>query len=170
MPRETEADRIMRQRTLQGAAQQKANLDAIKKHRRSEVQRRANELAVKIPIVLRLLAEQGYPDMQDVPCLETVSLLGGIMGYKRNRQKAAWLLGTHEINDRYTERDYLFSDGHVSASSDTFPEPTQLQEIVKRDFDAIDYGYRLGQGEDFISHLADGLDELRRKLEGGSKA
>lgn len=167
MPRDTEADRIMRQRKLQHEAQQKADLDATKRRRKGEIQRRADELAVEIPAVLRLLAQQGYPGMEDVYCTESIPILGGLLGHRTRRcHKAAWLLGTHTNSDWGTWHDYLFSDGRVSAFRNT--EPMQLQKLAEDDFRAIDYGFRLGQGEDYISQIADGLDNLRRQLEGGS--
>jgi|SRR5579885_2630035 hypothetical protein len=163
-PRETEADRIMRQRGLQDAAQQKADLDAAKRRRKGEIQHRADELAIEIPAVLRLLAERDYPGMQDVSCIERIAILGGLLGHRTRRcHKAAWLLATHEINDRAREYDYLFSDGRVSASSGT-PEPMQVQKIAELDFDAIDHGVRLDQGADLISHIANGLKNLLRQL------
>lgn len=160
MPRETEADRIARERHLQNDARQKRQraeaLQQEEANRRSDTRKIIEE----IPRVLQLLADQGYPNIVDlnvevkVPLLVLVSYF--VSPYRR-RIKAGWYLGEREhsfYDGVQTAKFYLLSNGSICLSNDGFfGTAWPPQDFSNSGFD------------NHRSLVLDGLIDLRKNLE-----
>ena len=164
MPRDTEADRIVRERRAQQQARAaKEQADAA---RQAEAQREMDLRTIddEISRILPLLAKLGYPDMEEVEFVEVEgrkSLFGGqINPHDRPRSiKAAWVIGTHLYSfpggDSMTGKLFLLSDGYIGFGGTKVAwSPALLREFTRT--------------PESIANLPDivsGLRALRQKLE-----
>lgn len=159
---ETEADRILRQRKLQRAEQERVERVESQHRDLAERQRYAEEIAAEIAVVLRLLATLSYPDMEEVLFGERVRT--GLFGSSvkvREHSRAGWKIGSFDYSlddgDHIRQRIagiYLLSDGRIVANGDRYDDivarwPRSLPEWPS----------------DRLNLCLNGLRELRNKLE-----
>src|SRR5579884_4231254 len=136
--RETEADRILRDRQRQehriaeeASRQREAEVRALE-------QSLAQQLALEIEQILPLLAARGYPGMTAISVRDRGDFLQRFFDELfspapiRRVQKAAWHLGDHSYwfsgygDSGYTSAPvYLLSDGHIYCQ-DVATVPSQL--------------------------------------------
>jgi len=169
MPGETDADRILRERMLQRAEQEKIALDQAKRQRASDLERYANELEAEIPIVLQLLAEHQppYPGMEEVRFVEKIPILGGLLGQREYSYiRAGWVIDTEEervglgrsdSSYVYTRKTYLLSDGYIFY----IDRGLSPQELKARDV-LLDERYT--SSINLTLKALSGVRELHRKL------
>lgn len=164
MPRDTEADRIARERIAQQQTQAaKAQADAA---RQAEAQREMDLRAIsdETSRILSLLAKLGYPDMKEVEFVEIEerrSLFGGrITAHDRPRRvKAAWVIGEYAYSvpqGEYTTGTlYLLSDGYIGFGHTREAwSPALLREFTRTPTSIAN-----------LPDIVSGLRALRQKLE-----
>lgn len=149
---QNEADRIIKQRIQQRELDAK---NAQEQHER-DVQLAVESLRTEPREVLRLLAENGYPGVQELHINEGI--------FRRNVVKAGWTIGQIGATPSFDERRslsyvYLISDGNLACDTDgegiKYVSPEKLREMM---FD----------GSGAISAYK-GLQALRQNLQRNTK-
>lgn len=184
MPRDTEADRMMRARKLQRERQEETTRNVESERARRALEDRMRDynqqIAAEISTVLQILEQHDYPYLEELEVRERARWFDSLLGYRvegvgeyRRRQylKAAWRIGTLEFTKYYhgdsvtvTAQLYLLSDGRIYSdrSQAVYGIDTQMWSPREGRNFSLDT-------ETIARTVLSGLGELRRKLEGLNK-
>jgi len=159
MSKETKADRIVRERRLQKEAQEKRQ--QIEEAHYAEDKRRGDirKITQEIPRVLQLLADLGYPGMEDLNVCVKPTFPVSLFKLDLWRIKAGWYLGEYErpfYDGLQTTKLYLVSDGSICFSGQYAPYGGPARLPKELDYPGWD---------DIRSCVLGGLNRLRRELE-----
>jgi hypothetical protein len=115
----TDADRLIRRHDRQQSKRYAADAAAAERQAEAELAALRREVAAETTAVLRLLKEQGFPEMTGVSITrERFGLKSASLGYKRERV-AAWDIGDYPgtmWDVTYTGQIYLLSNGKFMLS------------------------------------------------------
>lgn len=166
---ETEADRIVRERKRRREAG--PDLTRYKVEGSDDPWKdKISQLEKEISTVLQLLAQLGYPDMQEVYCGPDMP-----QGSVETDIKAGWEIGMYpyklygeDVNDRI----YLLSDGAIKRESmqGSGAYPQEIYRLIKGSLRSIPFIKRAEPGiyaywTELIPLCLTGVRDLRRKLE-----
>lgn len=158
---DNEAERVAQQRAREKKAREEQERLAQSQQFMARLRKCVQDLETDIPIVLRLLAERGYPNIEEVRVVDAspnpiTRLFGGI----RTVPKGDWRIGKIEWdNDNEGGRVeiYLLSDGRIYAAGwrrGTFA-PQAILDTMNETWGA----------PDILPIASEGIHGLRSELE-----
>jgi hypothetical protein len=149
---ENDADRIIRERTLQRQRQEELEKQRAEQQNVARAETLGSKIEADMSVVFKMLAAQDYPFAHEATIITWKNTwLGGRKEIKEH--KAAWMIGEFWSTfrgDRVRYQIELFSDGRIRSSG----EPITVRESVKN-----------GASLEFLETVLRGIKNLRQKLE-----
>lgn len=116
----TEADRIARERAKQRQLQEAAKQSGTEQAEAASRQNMLHEVEQDTAVVLRLLAEQGYPGMTEITMREPGRFFKGRESVKAAWPIGGWTAGTDRDGNNAYRNMYLLSDGRLVSPDDSY--------------------------------------------------